>query len=506
MGEAAIDLDLDVYYKDEAGSADNIAEAPLHIVMAMDDYGAELKGEEDPVSHDVSAGNKAQAEPWDARLPLTESRKGNAMKAVFHVVCSGIGVQTLLLPVALATLGWTWGILILTAAFAWQLYTIWILVHLHESPSGIRYSRYLQLTIHAFGPKLGKLLGIFPVMYLSGGTCVMLIITGGGAMRTLFRIIACGDAATCHAVSLTGAEWFLVFTCIAIAVAQLPNLNSIAGVSLIGAITGVAYCTIIWVLAVQEGHAGSLSHEPLVLAAGKSGWARAGDALNAVGIIALAFRGHNLILEIQGTLPSSPKEPSKGPMWKAVMISYSLISLCFYPLAIAGFWASGNNVIIPSGGMLRAISNSDRQHVSKFLLGLILVLVILNSLCVFQIYAMPVFDNFEIRYTSITGKRWCNLSARTCLRLLFGLLAYLISVAFPFLGSLAPLIGGLTSPLTFAYPCLMWVRIRKPQRASATWWFNSVIGCLGLILSAFLVAAALWNLIDKGLDANFFKP
>lgn len=135
-------------------------------------------------------------------------------------------------------------------------------------------------------------------MYLSGGSCVMLIIMGGGAMRTLFRIV-CGDAETCRARSVTGAEWFLVFMLIAIAIAQFPNLNSIARVSLVGAITGVAYCTIIWVLAVRNGHVGGVSYVPLLKAAGKPGWVRARDALNAVGIIALAFRGHNLILEIQ---------------------------------------------------------------------------------------------------------------------------------------------------------------------------------------------------------------
>lgn len=147
------------------------------------------------------------------------------------------------------------------------------------------------------------------------------------------------------------------------------------------------------------------------------------------------------------------------------------------------------------------------QHTSKFLLGLVNLLVVLNALTVFPIYAMPVFDNLEIRYTSITGCHRCTQAARTCLRLFFGGLAFLISVAFPFLGSLGPLIGGLASPVTFAYPCLMWVSITNPQKGNAARRrLNRGIGCLGLILCALLVAAALWNLIDKGLRANFFRP
>ncbi|CAB4321272.1 unnamed protein product [Prunus armeniaca] len=84
-------------------------------------------------------------------------------------------------------LTWAWGIICLSLAFTWQLYTTWLLVHLHESESGIRYSRYLHLAVTAFGLKLGKLLTIFPVMYQSGGTCVQLIIIGGGIMELFFK-------------------------------------------------------------------------------------------------------------------------------------------------------------------------------------------------------------------------------------------------------------------------------------------------------------------------------
>ena len=47
-----------------------------------------------------------QHNPQEAWLPITESRNGNTFFAAFHLLCSGIGLQALLLPVALATLGW----------------------------------------------------------------------------------------------------------------------------------------------------------------------------------------------------------------------------------------------------------------------------------------------------------------------------------------------------------------------------------------------------------------
>lgn len=45
-------------------------------------------------------------DPQDAWLPITESRNGNAYYAAFHTLCSGIGIQALILPVAFTILGW----------------------------------------------------------------------------------------------------------------------------------------------------------------------------------------------------------------------------------------------------------------------------------------------------------------------------------------------------------------------------------------------------------------
>ncbi|MFS7978209.1 hypothetical protein Hanom_Chr10g00912881 [Helianthus anomalus] len=46
----------------------------------------------------------------------------------------------------------------LCVAFVWQLYTIGVLVSLHESVPGTRFSRYLQLSIAAFGMNITSLL------------------------------------------------------------------------------------------------------------------------------------------------------------------------------------------------------------------------------------------------------------------------------------------------------------------------------------------------------------
>ena len=123
----------------------------------------------------------------------------------------------------------------------------------------------------------------------------MLIIKGAGVMKLLFKLM-CEGGATCDADSLTGAEWLLVFTCMAIALAQLPNLNSIAGFSLVGALSAIGYCTLIWVLPISKYRPSGVSYDSLKVESSMAGML---EVLNAHGIIVLAFRGHNLVLEIQ---------------------------------------------------------------------------------------------------------------------------------------------------------------------------------------------------------------
>jgi len=131
-------------------------------------------------------------------------------------------------------------------------------------------------------------------MYLSGGSCVALIMVAGRTLDILFLTL-CGP--NCNVSPPTTVEWYLVFTCAAVVLAQLlPNLNSVAGVSLVGALTAVTYCTLVWVVPLRKGHPEGLSYGPVPVG---SEAARVCTILNAIGMIALSFRGHNLVLEIQ---------------------------------------------------------------------------------------------------------------------------------------------------------------------------------------------------------------
>ena len=66
--------------------------------------------------------------------------------------------------------------------------------------------------------------------------------------------------------------------------------------------------------------------------------------LNGLGDVAFAYAGHNVVLEIQATIASTPEKPSKGPMWKGVVVAYIVVALCYFPVAFIGYWMFGNSM------------------------------------------------------------------------------------------------------------------------------------------------------------------
>ncbi|MCH86478.1 lysine histidine transporter 1-like [Trifolium medium] len=65
---------------------------------------------------------------------------------------------------------------------------------------------------------------------------------------------------------------------------------------------------------------------------------------NGLGDVAFVYCGHNVVMEIQATIPSTPEKPSKGPMMKGVIVAYIVVALCYFPVALIDYWMFGNSV------------------------------------------------------------------------------------------------------------------------------------------------------------------
>ncbi|KAE8729196.1 Lysine histidine transporter-like 8 [Hibiscus syriacus] len=202
-------------------------------------------------------------------------------------------------------------------------------------------------------------------------------------------------------------------------------------------------------------------------------------------------------------MPSTFKHPAHVPMWRGAKVAYFFIAMCLFPVAVGGFWAYGN--LMPSGGILNALYGFHSHDIPRGLLALTFILVVFNCLSSFQIYSMPVFDSFEAGYTSRTN-RPCSIWVRSGFRVFYGFVNFFIGVALPFLSSLAGLLGGLTLPVTFAYPCFMWVLIKRPTKYSFNWYFNWILGWLGIAFSLAFSIGGVWSIVNNGLKLKFFKP
>lgn len=155
--------------------------------------------------------------------------------------------------------------------------------------------------------------------------------------------------------------------------------------------------------------------------------------------------------------------------------------------------------------MLTAIYKYHGKDTSQLVLALTSLFVIINAVSSFQIYGMPMFDDIESKYTKRKNKPmpwWLRAASRA----LFGFSCFFFGVAIPFLGSIAGLVGGIAIPITFAYPCFMWLKIKKPRKYSSIWWLNWVLGVWGMALSMVLIASGIYVIIDTGIQVSFFKP
>lgn len=187
-----------------------------------------------------------------------------------------------------------------------------------------------------------------------------------------------------------------------------------------------------------------------------------------------------------------------------LLIYYVCMYICIQ--IVRGKFCCAHMKQIPAnGGMLSAFYAFHMRDTTQFVLGLASLFVIVNGVSSFQIYGMPMFDVMESMYTR-RMKQPCPWWLRAIMRVFFGFTCFFVAVAIPFLGSLGGLIGGISLPVTLAYPCFMWLKIKKPKIYSPVWWLNWVLGIFGMVLSVLLTVAGVYVIIQTGINAKFFKP
>nr|XP_018676022.1 PREDICTED: lysine histidine transporter 1-like isoform X1 [Musa acuminata subsp. malaccensis] len=403
-----------------------------------------------------SSSNKTEKEKSiDDWLPITSSRNAKWWYSAFHNVTAMVGAGVLSLPYAMSELGWGPGIAVLILSWIITLYTLWQMVEMHEMVPGKRFDRYHELGQHAFGDKLGLWIVVPQQLVVEVGVNIVYMVTGGKSLKK-FHDVVCPD---CKSIKLT--YFIMIFASVHLVLSQLPNFNSISGVSLAAAVMSLSYSTIAWGASVDKGKQAKVEY-------GYKARSTAGTVLNffsALGDVAFAYAGHNVVLEIQATIPSTPEKPSKKPMWKGVIVAYIGVALCYIPVALVGYWAFGNGV---DDNILITLEKP------RWLIAMANMMVVVHVIGSYQIYAMPVFDMIE---TVLVKKLHFppGLTLRLIARTVYVAFTMFVAITFPFFGGLLGFFGGFAfAPTTYFLPCIMWLAIYKPRRFSLSWTTNWV--------------------------------
>ncbi|KAK4409982.1 Lysine histidine transporter 1 [Sesamum angolense] len=258
----------------------------------------------------------------------------------FPHVTAMVGAGVLSLPYAMSELGWGPGVTVLVISWIITLYTLWQMVEMHEMVPRKRFNRYHELGQHAFGEKLGLWIVVPQQLVVEVGVDIVYMVTGGKSLKK-FHDIICTD---CKEIKLT--YFIMIFASVHFVLSHLPNFNSMSGVSLAAAVM----------------------------------------SLSALGDVTFAYAGHNVVLEIQATMPSTLETPSKKPMWKGVIVAYIVVAVCYFPVALIGYWTFGNTV---EDNILVSLKKP------VWLIAMANMFVVVHVIGSYQIYAMPVFDMIE---------------------------------------------------------------------------------------------------------------
>ncbi|KAF8018557.1 hypothetical protein BT93_H3440 [Corymbia citriodora subsp. variegata] len=438
------------------------------------------------MARDQPRNDELDEKAIDDWLPVTSSRNAKWWYSAFHNVTAMVGAGVLSLPYSMAALGWGPGVTVLIISWVVTLYTLWQMVEMHEMVPGKRFDRYHELAQHAFGEKLGLWILVPQQLIVEVGVDIVYMITGGKSLKKIHDML-CTD---CHPIKTS--YFIIIFASVHFVLSHLPNFNSISVISLAAAIMSLSYSTIAWTASLHKGVQPDVDYSYK----GKDTQTVVFNFFSALGDVAFAYAGHNVVLEIQATIPSTPEKPSKKPMWTGVLLAYLVVAICYFPVALIGYYIFGNAV---EDNILITLQKP------KWLIAAANAFVVIHVIGSYQIYAMPVFDMMETVLVKKLRFKPC-FTLRFVTRTLYVAFTMIVGICIPFFGSLLGFFGGFAlAPTTYFLPCIMWLCIYKPRRFGLSWFANWICIILGVMLVILGPIGGLRNIILSSKDYKFFS-
>ncbi|KAH9575441.1 hypothetical protein CY35_01G111500, partial [Sphagnum magellanicum] len=374
-------------------------------------------------------------------LPVTASREAKWWYSTFHNVTGIVSAGVLGLPTAMADLTWGPGIVLLILSWVITLFTLWQMVEMHEMVPGKRFDRYHELGQQAFGKRLGLWIVVPQQLLVEVSVDIVYMVAGGQALKNIY-MLNCHGCSSKNVGSADIAEkqyesaslWILIYGSVHLLLVHLPNLNSIAAISLAAAIMSVSYSTIAWAIPVHKGnrqaqdyHLHITSQNMLIFASYKAGRYK----------------------------PGVTSGPIRGGFGYKVDIASGRIGLLWYSI----------------GGVIPVLYT--------------------------QIYAMPVFDMLETVLAK-KWLLPPSLKLRLITRTTYVGFTMFVATIFPFFKALLGFFGGFAfAPTTYFLPCCIWLVVYRPKRFSMSWTINWICIILGVLLMFTATIGGCWAILHE---------
>lgn len=116
-------------------------------------------------------------------------------------------------------------------------YSLWLLVEMHEMVPGKRFDRYFELGEHVLGPRKGFWLVMIQQLTVQVASTIVYCVTGGKSLKKFCDMVS-------PAIGGARQTYYIVFFAfIQLLLSQIPNFNTLKGVSLLAAVMSVWYVT-----------------------------------------------------------------------------------------------------------------------------------------------------------------------------------------------------------------------------------------------------------------------
>ncbi|GAB4824767.1 Sodium- and chloride-dependent GABA transporter 1 [Ancistrocladus abbreviatus] len=426
----------------------------------------------------------------DAGALFVLQSKGSWLHCAYHLTTSIVGPALLSLPYAFAYLGWAGGVacLVIGALVTFYSYNLISLVLEHHAQLGHRQLRFRDMAQDTLGPRWGRYY-VGPIQFaVCYGAVIGCVLLGGQCMKAIYEVSRTNGSMKLY-------EFVIIFGVLLLILAQMPSFHSLRHINLASLVLCLAFSACAAAGSIYIGHSSKGPEKSYTL--NGSTVDRVFGVFNAIAIIATTF-GNGIIPEIQATLAP----PVKGKMFKGLCICYIIVCATFFSVAIAGYWAFGNQ---SDGIILSNFTSDGRNLVPKWFIVISNAFAILQLAAIGVVYLQPTNEVLEKTLSDPKRDQFSarNVIPRLISRSISVITATVIAAMLPFFGDINAVIGAFGFlPLDFVLPAVFFNLTFKPSRKTIIFWLNVSIIAIFVVLA---VAGSVAAVRQISLDAKNYK-